>query len=92
MDTNYGPLGEQVAHLTKLTEENNRILKAIQRDKWIGFFLNLIIWGAILYGSYYFTMELIGPVLRQMEAIQGGEAGSLDIGALLEQYERALRN
>jgi hypothetical protein len=90
METNYGSLGDQIAHLTELTEENNRILKAIQRDKWIGFFLNLAVWGVILYGSYYLTMELVGPILRQMEALQG-EAGSFDIGALLEQYERALR-
>ena len=84
METDYGTFGDQMKKMLELTEENNRMLKAMRRDKWIGFFVNIIFWVVILYASYYLTMQLMGPLLEQFTG-----SSSIDAKKLLEEYQRS---
>ena len=86
METDYGTMGDQMKKLLELTEENNRMLKAARRDKWIGMIFNLLIWGGVLYATYYFSMQFINPLLSQIQALQGGE---IDLTKLQEAYEKS---
>ncbi len=67
-----------------LAKENNKLLKAMRRDAFIGGALRIILWLLVLGGSYFLTMQYLEPILN---TFSGGEAGQgMDFKALLEQY------
>lgn len=78
----------QLGELKRLTEENNRILKAMRRDALIGSIVKTLIWVALIVASYYFTMKLVTPYLGMLEGMQGGQ--EQDMNALFEQYKELL--
>lgn len=79
----------QIAELKRLTEENNRILKAMRRDALIAGIVKFVIWAGLLGLSYYFAMQIIGPFLDMTESMQNMGQGQ-DFGALFEQYRGLL--
>ncbi len=79
----------QLAELKQLTQENNRILKAMRRDALIAGVVKMLIWVVLIGFSYYFTMQVIGPFLSMAEGMQTGGQGQ-DFGALFEQYRELL--
>jgi hypothetical protein len=78
----------QLGELKRLTEENNRILKAMRRDALIGSIIKTLIWVALIAASYYFTMKLLTPYLGMLEGMQGGQGQ--DMNALFDQYRELL--
>ncbi|KND50657.1 MAG: hypothetical protein ABA06_04335 [Parcubacteria bacterium C7867-001] len=82
--TDYLSLGDQIKHLTQLTEENNKLLKAMRRDKWIALIVNIVFWGVLFYFSYVLTMQFMGPLMSQMGS------GSADFQNLIQQYQSQL--
>lgn len=74
--------------LLDLTKENNRLLKAMRRDALIGGIVKMLIWIALIGGSFYFSMQFLTPYLSMLENVQEGSRG-MNFDALLEQY-RAL--
>jgi hypothetical protein len=75
----------QLTELKKLTEDNNRILKAMRRDALIGSIVKTLIWVALIGASYYFSMKLLTPYLGMLQGAQGQ-----DMNALFEQYKELL--
>ncbi len=68
-----------------LAKENNKLLKAMRRDAFIGGFLRIALWLVVLGGSYYLTMQYLEPLLT---TFTGGEGGAgMDFKLLLEQYK-----
>jgi len=67
-----------------LAKENNKLLKAMRRDAFIGGFLRIVLWLVVLGGSYYLAMQYLQPILSTLSGMQGGEG--MDFKALLEQY------
>lgn len=86
METDYNSLGDSVKKTLALTEENNRILKAIRRDKWIGMVVSIVFWGVLFYFSYVLTMQFMGPIMEQFGAAKDA-SGGVDIQKLLQQYQ-----
>jgi len=76
----------QLAELKKLTEENNRLLRAIRRDALIGGIIKFLIWIGLIGASYFFAAQLLAPYLEMIQGMQGG-AGQ-DFGALIDQYRQ----
>ncbi len=67
-----------------LAKENNKLLKAMRRDAFIGGFLRIILWLLVLGGSYFLTMQYLGPLLGTFNGAEGPQG--MDFKALLEQY------
>jgi hypothetical protein len=85
METDYNSLGDSIKKLLALTEENNKMLKAMRREKWIGMLINFVFWAVILYVSYALTMQLVEPLMGQFTGT--GASGGVDIQKLLQQYQ-----
>lgn len=75
----------QLAELRKLTEENNRILKAMRRDALVGGIIKTLLWVVLIAGSYYFTIKALGPFMGMLEGSQKGQGQ--DFKAILDQYK-----
>ncbi len=62
-----------------LEEENNDILRSIQRSMRIARFMSILYWVFIIgsvFGLYYF----IQPYIEQLMSIYGGARNTLDVG------------
>lgn len=65
----------------RLTKENNAILKAMRRDALIMSIIKILIWGLLIGGSVYFSLQFLEPLLAPAQ--QGSTDG---MKALLELY------
>lgn len=45
-----------------LTKDNHRMLRAIRRDQWIGFFGKIIFWLVVLVLPIYFYQQYLKPL------------------------------
>ena len=53
----------------KLTQENNRMLKAMRRDVWVGRTFRVLFWLVLLVGSYMVYYVFLAPYIEQMQQI-----------------------
>ncbi len=67
-----------------LAKENNKLLKAMRRDAFIGGALRIILWLAVLGSSYFLAIQYLQPLLSTYSGGEGMEG--MDFKALLEQY------
>lgn len=67
------------------TEENNRLLRAMRRDAFIGMVLKVLIWVLLIGGSFFFVAQFLAPYLAVLEGLQSAGQG-MDFGALFERY------
>ena len=71
----YGEERKTIEHLTELVEDNNRILRRLQRAKRWGAFFHFLYWVALLLlaaGSYYYVqpyLDRLRPILPQLDGI-----------------------
>ncbi len=63
-----------------LTKENHRLLKAMRRDQWVGFWLKLALWIIVLVLPLFFYQQFIAPIVS-------GGASSVDIQKLINSYQ-----
>jgi|CXWL01.1.fsa_nt_gi hypothetical protein len=56
-------LEELLEESIELTRENNRLLKAMRRDALIAGIVKVLIWGALIGGSIYFSLKYLEPLL-----------------------------
>ncbi len=77
-----------VEETLELTQENNKILKAMRRDAIIGGVIKMAIWIVLGVASFYFSMKFLEPYLKMLPA--AGEGGQQDYGALFEEYKSLL--
>ena len=76
-----------------LVKENNRLLKAIRRDAWIGLIFRMVLWAVILLVPLYLYMAYLSPVMDSlMPFLSNGTTTSTNlpsadqIRALIEEY------
>jgi type II secretory pathway component PulM len=62
-------LQELVRANIKLTQENNRMLKAMRRDVWVGRTFRVLFWLVLLVGSYMVYYVFLAPYIEQMQQI-----------------------
>lgn len=67
-----------------LAKENNKLIKDMRRDALIGGVVRIALWLLVLVGSYYLTMQYLGPMLGTFNGAEGAQG--MDFKALLEQY------
>lgn len=79
----------QLAELKALTEENNKILKAMRRDAIIGAVVKMLIWIVLIVVSYQLSMKFLEPYLGMLQGAQGDGQGQ-DLNALMEQYKQLM--
>jgi hypothetical protein len=68
----------QLEQVLKLAKENNKMLRAMRRNAWIGGFLKLILWAAFIILPLWLYMTYLAPVMegmmQTMNQIQGANA------------------
>ncbi len=62
-------LQELVRANIKLTQENNRMLRAMRRDVWMGRTFRVLFWLVLLVGSYMVYYVFLAPYVAQVEQI-----------------------
>lgn len=78
-----GSFNDKLDEMLALSRANNRMLKDMRRDALIGVVVKIVIWGAVILGSYYFAIQYLAPVLDMYNGLQ--EQGS-SFQELFEQY------
>lgn len=73
-----------VKEALSLARENNEILKRMQRNARMRFWVNLIFWAVIIIGSGYATYALVDQLLN---SFGGSSASSAALQNLLQQYQ-----
>ena len=61
----------QLEEVRTLTKDNNRILRAIRRDQWLGFIGKIIIWVIILALPFYLYQKYLEPVISKFSETAG---------------------
>jgi len=51
-----------------LAQENNRILRAIRRSQWFGFFSKIIIWAIVLLLPLYLYQQYLQPLISKFSS------------------------
>ncbi len=54
-----------------LAKDNHRMLRAIRRDQWIGFFGKIIVWVVVLVLPLYLYQQYLGPLVARFSAMSG---------------------
>ena len=65
-----------------LAKDNHRMLRAIRRDQWIGFFGKIIIWIVVLILPLYLYQQYLGPIVSRFSALSGTETSSSNVFGL----------
>ena len=69
----YGDERKTIEHLAELVEDNNRILRRLQRSKRWGTFFHFLYWVAILLlaaGSYYYIQPYVDSLQKLLPQLQ----------------------
>ena len=69
----YGDERKTIEHLAELVEDNNRILRRLQRSKRWGTLFSSLYWVAILLlaaGSYYYVQPYIESLQKVLPQLQ----------------------
>lgn len=86
---------EQLEETYRLAKENNRMLRAMRRNAFIGGIIKLVVWAALIGLPIWFYLEFVHPVLQSsIETINQVQDTSAQVGEqfggfseLLEQVE-----
>lgn len=62
-------LQELVRANIKLTQENNRMLRAMRRDTWLSRTFRVLFWLVLLVGSYMVYYVFLAPYIAQMQQL-----------------------
>ena len=75
-----------------LAKENNRILRAIRRSQWLGFFFKIIIWAIIILLPLYLYQLYLQPLINKVSSGASttsnflGLPTSTDVQKLINSY------
>lgn len=68
----------QLEQVLKLAKENNKMLRAMRRNAWIGGFFKLILWAAFVILPFWFYLTYLAPtvdsMMKTVNQIQGANA------------------
>ncbi len=65
-----------------LAKDNHRMLKAIRRDQWIGFFSKIIVWAIVVVLPFYLYQQYLSPLITQFSTLPGMTASSSNLFGL----------
>lgn len=65
-----------------LAKDNHRMLRAIRRDQWIGFFGKIIVWVVVLILPLYLYQQYLGPIVSRFSVLSGIATSSPSIFGL----------
>lgn len=63
-----------------LAKDNHRMLRAIRRDQWFGFFGRIIVWAVVLLLPLYLYQEYLRPLVDRFASLSGIPAPSGTFG------------
>ncbi len=79
-----------------LAKHNNKMLKAMRRDAWLGFAWKVTFWAIMLLAPLYFYQNYVAPIIDEFQGVQseGSDAGGgkfgiptfADIQKLVDSY------
>lgn len=76
---------DMLSEVWRLTKDNNRLLRAMRRDALIMSIIKILVWGALIGGSIYFSLKYLEPLFAPQAPF--GEQGQQEaMRALLELY------
>ena len=77
-----------------LAKDNHRMLRAIRRGQWIGFFTKIAFWVLIILVPLYFYQEHVVPLFEKLSTAPASAAtdilglpSSAELQKLLESYK-----
>ena len=77
----------------ELTKENNRMLRALRRNQWLGFIFKIIIWAIVLLLPLYLYQQYLQPIVSRFSPGTSTPTGflgiptSTDIQKLINSYK-----
>jgi capsule polysaccharide export protein KpsE/RkpR len=81
---------DQLKELHALTKENNKMLKAMRRDAFIGGIIHFVWWVIIIVVLPYFTWLWLQPYLEGMlNAYQTAQGQSSEVAKTIEDLKNA---
>ena len=88
-------LKRELTEVHALAKDNNRMLRAIRRDQWIGFVGKIIIWAIVLLLPLYLYQQYLQPIVNCFSATTGipltsgpfGFPTSADVQKLINSYK-----
>ncbi len=73
----------QLEQVLRLAKDNNRMLRAIRRDAFIGGIIKFIVWMALIIIPFWLYLNYLAPVvqsaaaaMQQIQEMQGATAGA----------------
>jgi Trk-type K+ transport system membrane component len=64
-------LKQTLDQIHALTKDNHKMLRAIRRDQWFGFFGRIIIWLIVLALPLYLYQQYLQPLVSKFSATSG---------------------
>ena len=85
----------QLEEIHALTKDNHRMLRAIRRDQWFGFFGRVIIWIIVLALPLYLYQQYLQPIVSKFSTSTPGEMttgflglpSSADVQKLINSFQ-----
>ena len=83
----------QLEQVLKLTKENNRMLRSMRRNAFLGGLFKLIFWAALIILPFWLYQQYLAPVvnstLETMQQVQGTSAqAQAQFNSLSESLEK----
>jgi Trk-type K+ transport system membrane component len=70
-------LKQTLDQIHALTKDNHKMLRAIRRDQWFGFFGRIIIWLIVLALPLYLYQQYLQPLVSKFSANSGVSTSGL---------------
>ncbi len=61
-------LKQLLAENLELSKQNNKMLRAMRRDAWIGLIWRVIFWAIVFLAPLYFYQNYLAPLVAQYQA------------------------
>lgn len=77
-----------------LERDNNRMLRAIRRDHWLGFIWKIIFWAVLIIAPFYLYQQYVQPFMQKFSSTPGaaptglfGLPTSADLQKLINSFK-----
>lgn len=86
----------ELEQLLRLVKDNNRMLRAMRRDAFIGGIFKLLVWAAFIVIPLWFYLTYLAPVVNSamsaMQQVQQVQGTTLNATAQFGELTKALDN
>jgi hypothetical protein len=82
----------QLEQVLKLSKENNRMLRSMRRNAFLGVLFKLALWAALIILPFWFYMTYLAPVVQStLETMQKVQGTSVEAQAQFNKLTESLQ-